>query len=258
MFRERIFCMDIKKIELRDGKTLVYDDKGRDADRRDLEQWWENEESVSWMFGVVEYVLQGEELGLTIRIVLLVPVGTDIILGTVSEIREVVIVPKNPTRRLPTVCTNGEENPSASMTHQLFRLKLSGIHDFALDLSGAQYGCYSQVSRWDEYCKERVQYLIAKSFPCSREVLNSSLNSGVTETVISQLNRKKSQVSGAMLPAIKEWEERMETGGEQVLRRLLTAETAKRDNVKAEVINVVDDAMKKELCAIKAKVSSRK
>ncbi|OWP00207.1 hypothetical protein B2J93_5777 [Marssonina coronariae] len=216
--------MAIKKIELRDGKTLVYDDKGRDADRRDLEQWWENEErlvflarfacsdSVSWMFGVVEYVLQGEELGLTIRIVLLVPVGTDIILGTVSEIREVVIVPKNPTRRLPTVCTNGEENPSASMAHQLFRLKLSGIHDFALDLSGAQYGCYSQVSRWDEYCKERVQYLIVKSFPCSREVINSSLNSGVTETVISQLNRKKSQVSGAMLPAIKEWEERMETG----------------------------------------------
>ncbi|CAL3967893.1 unnamed protein product [Diplocarpon coronariae] len=218
MFRERIFCMAIKKIELRDGKTLVYDDKGRDADRRDLEQWWENEErlvflarfacsdSVSWMFGVVEYVLQ----------------------GTVSEIREVVIVPKNPTRRLPTVCTNGEENPSASMTHQLFRLKLSGIHDFALDLSGAQ------------------------------EVINSSLNSGVTETVISQLNRKKSQVSGAMLPAIKEWEERMETGGEQVLRRLLTAETAKRDNVKAEVINVVGDAMRKELCAVEAKVSSRK
>ncbi|KAI6711727.1 hypothetical protein JHW43_005735 [Diplocarpon mali] len=205
MFRERIFCMAIKKIELRDGKTLVYDDKGRDADRRDLEQWCENEErlvflarfacsdSVSWMFGVVEYVLQ----------------------GTVSEIREVVIVPKNPTRRLPTVCTNGEENPSASMAHQLFRLKLSGIHDFALDLSGAQNS-----------------HLPAQS--------------------------KESRVSGAMLPAIKEWEERMETGGEQVLRRLLTAETAKRDNVKAEVINVVGDAMKKELCAVEAKVSSRK
>ncbi|ESZ92096.1 hypothetical protein SBOR_7511 [Sclerotinia borealis F-4128] len=78
--------------------------------------------------------------------------------GTIKEIKKIVCEPKNPRRTI----TAGKYT-TYNMDHELFGVILRSGERFAIDISGAQYGYYEPVVRWETYTSTRIEKILSQN-----------------------------------------------------------------------------------------------
>jgi hypothetical protein len=80
-------------------------------------------------------------------------------LGLLRNVIEIVVMPKSSRRQLITIGLNGTPD-FQDYRHILLRVELTGGEEYAIDLSGAQYGYYEPITPWNVYRDTRVANIV--------------------------------------------------------------------------------------------------
>ncbi|KAG4428556.1 hypothetical protein IFR05_015960 [Cadophora sp. M221] len=173
---------------------------------------------VAWMAEVAKYVLK----------------------GVASEIYEISVRPKDPSRKLMIMLGTGMEDQSPAVIHQPLRVQLNESNEvFALDLSSAQYGYYDSVAPFGTYVAERASNFLSertRDLGCAKaEEMRQ-----VQYTLIKG-NRilRKRKISDRILPAVT----RFEGSTSKTMKGMLKKGKTEWDDWSGELLEQIDIAM---------------
>ncbi|PVH78499.1 hypothetical protein DL98DRAFT_590242 [Cadophora sp. DSE1049] len=127
--------------------------------------------------------------------------------GIASDICEISVIAKDPSRKLIVLPVTGEEHRNPGMQHQLFRARLNRSDEyFALDLSSAQYGHYDPVVPFDTYAADRASESLIEHEQVLGQVRLGHLRKGPSGQLPESIVAKKRQISDRIMPAVRKFE----------------------------------------------------
>ena len=129
--------------------------------------------------------------------------------GGLNTCQKATLTPK-PVCRVVVVESDSQNNDSSQHEHVIFRITINENEDYALDVTGSQFGFYDALTPWASYQQDRIETL-GRILPLSHLRDSQSLHS----KNFSQKNRNGAttkalnhQSAQTFSSALKSWEEK--------------------------------------------------
>ncbi|KAL8723983.1 MAG: hypothetical protein Q9181_007040 [Wetmoreana brouardii] len=132
---------------------------------------------------------------------------TDMLKGIVHSIEEVTMIPKDLNIEIVT-CLKEMNDVSVvkkdGLTHAIFRVTLANKEEYAIDLTGAQYGHQKECLPWQHYTTSRVERIveIQPSGAIRIWLEDDTLKKGFLTSAVQPLKDKSAKELGV---AVERW-----------------------------------------------------
>ncbi|KAL9098419.1 MAG: hypothetical protein Q9163_005916 [Psora crenata] len=158
--------------------------------------------------------------------------------GEVARIDELYLSPKNNRRHIVTQCLSGNQDSNTAYRHSIVKITLKSGDQYALDVSGAQYGYPNPLTPWGRYFETRVEYIEATKSLGHHKRFHRYLER--PEQGCEGIKTCNEEIAGVINSAIEKWQSE-NTKLKDMLRLQEEAFRHKREEFFASVEKSIED-----------------